>query len=74
MFWPIFEDSKNDAAGLYVSTSISKDVKKTCEKKWFWTLFTKKCLMLHCNAEMKVTNEKKGTFSFYSHNMNKKFQ
>ena len=30
--------------------------------------------MLHCNAVMKVTNENKGIFSFYSHNMNKKFE
>ena len=29
--------------------------------------------MLHCNAVMKLTNEKKGIFSFYSHNMNKNF-
>ena len=28
--------------------------------------------MLHYNAVMKITNEKKGIFSFYSHNMNKK--
>ena len=28
--------------------------------------------MLHCNTVMKVTNEKKGIFSFYLHNMNKK--
>ena len=37
--------------------------------KWF----TKKCQMLQCNAAMKVTNEKTGIFSFYLHNMNKKF-
>ena len=30
--------------------------------------------MLHCNVVMKVTNEKKCIFSFYSHNMNKKIQ
>ena len=29
---------------------------------------------LHCNVVMKVTNERKGMFSFCSHNMNKKFQ
>ena len=29
--------------------------------------------MLHCNVIMKVTNEEKGIFSFYSHNMNKSF-
>ena len=29
--------------------------------------------MLHYNAVMKVTNEKKGIFSFNSHNINKKF-
>ena len=27
--------------------------------------------MPHCNAAMKVTNEKKGVLSFCSHNMNK---
>ena len=36
------------------------------------TLLTKKCYMLHCNVVMKVTNKKKGIFSFYLHNMNKK--
>ena len=36
------------------------------------TLFTKKCKMLHCNPRMKITSEKKGTF--YSQDMNKKFQ
>ena len=30
--------------------------------------------MLHCDVEIKVTNEKKGIFPFYSHDMNKKFQ
>ena len=29
--------------------------------------------MLHYNAAMKLTNKKKGIFSFYSHNMDKKF-
>ena len=29
--------------------------------------------MLHCNVVMKVTSEKTGIISFYSHNMNKKF-
>ena len=29
--------------------------------------------MLHCNAVMKVTNEVKGIFSFYSHNVKKNF-
>ena len=29
--------------------------------------------MLHGDAVRKVTNEKKGFFAFYSHNMNKKF-
>ena len=43
--------------------------------KWFTdsTVFTKKCLMLQLNAVMKVANEKKDIFSFYSHNMNKEF-
>ena len=35
------------------------------------TQFAKKCYVLHCNAAMKVTNQKKGIFSFYTHNMNK---
>ena len=29
--------------------------------------------MLHCNVVMKVINEKKGIFSFYSYNVNKNF-
>ena len=33
--------------------------------------FTKKCQTLACDVVMKVTNEKKGIFSFHSHNMNK---
>ena len=37
------------------------------------TLFNKKCLMLHCNIVMKVTNKKKGILLFYSHYMDKKF-
>ena len=36
------------------------------------TVLTKKCYLLQCNLIMKVTNIKKGIFSFYSHNMNKK--
>ena len=36
------------------------------------TLFTKKCSVLYCAVEMKAINEKKGIFSFYSHNVNKK--
>ena len=28
--------------------------------------------MLHCNAVMKVTNDEKGIFPFYSHDINKK--
>ena len=36
---------------------------------------SKKCQMLDCEVVvMKVTNKKKGIFSFYSHDMNKKFQ
>ena len=38
------------------------------------TLFAKQCEMSHYNAVMKVTDEKKGIFSFYLDNMNKKFQ
>ena len=38
------------------------------------TLLTKKCLVLYCAVEMKATNEKKGIFSFYSHNVDKKIQ
>ena len=38
------------------------------------TLLAKICQMLHSNAAMKVINEKKGIFSFYSlKNMNKNF-
>ena len=42
--------------------------------KWFTnsSVFTKKCQMLQCDTVMKVTNEKKGIFSFYLHNLNKK--
>ena len=42
-------------------------------KSGLFTLFTKKCYILHCNVVMKVTNEKKGIFSFYSHDRNKNF-
>ena len=38
------------------------------------TLLTKKCSVLHCNVALNVTNEKKGILSFYSRNMNKRFQ